>query len=565
MPSFYFSQESIFFIYNIIFLALLFVYYLRLPNKSYISWVIIAGASAIGVTLLLGFIIITTVPRIFLYTLQAWQHLFTLYGMIALLQFLYIFPSPRPYLQETKPFVQISYGIAAVITVVLIIASIWGTLTQITWLSNGLLSLILLCIVGSLVVLVRRLQADLWQPSGQRRFWTMNWLMTPPTLIAPHPKNSIAALVSLTSAILLLLLPISSIALRNAGMLPNDRIDQIDFLFISITIFLVTLTLINYTPERTTILIKLVGIGLLTIMIIINSLIFFLMPLIRDAYEPMHIMAEQQQIRFTPVQEATTEIKYSVDVVSTERNSGSILTERPHTTHMDESGQSSLGKPLSLGNEQHRQIALPFEFPFYGDLKQYLFISDNGFVTFDHPSSYVRFRMHRQQTIAPLMIDLNPEKGGDVFVQQSQEKITMTWFQLVSDATEEPNTFQLTLYVDGRIEFFYAQLNLNYTYLNFENALHLIGILPGDGSIPPPSIRFTEQLRHTGNVNEAIVENFVLDYQTYLHRQMWPIALVLLGTMLAVLIGFPLFFRTAFIYPLRTLLDGVERVNAGEL
>ncbi|MEM7539346.1 MAG: ATP-binding protein [Chloroflexota bacterium] len=34
---------------------------------------------------------------------------------------------------------------------------------------------------------------------------------------------------------------------------------------------------------------------------------------------------------------------------------------------------------------------------------------------------------------------------------------------------------------------------------------------------------------------------------------------------MAVLIGFPLFFRTAFIYPLRTLLDGVERVNAGEL
>ncbi|MEM7538903.1 MAG: hypothetical protein AAF639_42495, partial [Chloroflexota bacterium] len=360
MPNLYFTQEAIFFLYNFVFLFLLFIYYLRLKNKSYLSWLLILICGAGSFVLFNTLLVVTSRFSLSRFMVNLWTQLVALYTMLALIQFLYIFPSPRPYLQETKHVAQISVGLAVVATIMVLIASIWGTFTHLEWALSGLQALMILCIFGSLFVLVRRLQADLWQPSGQKQYW----IMKPPTLIAPRPKKSIIALVSLTSAILILLIPIGGAILLHNSML-SDALGQVDFLFVSLTIFVACLTIINYTPDRTTVLVKLIGIGILIVMVIVNSMLFFLSPLIRNAYEPAHIMAEQQQIRFTPVQEATAEIKYSVDDVSTESNSGSILTKRPHTTHMDESGQSSLGKPLSLGNEQHRQIALPFEFPFY--------------------------------------------------------------------------------------------------------------------------------------------------------------------------------------------------------
>ncbi|MEM7537155.1 MAG: ATP-binding protein [Chloroflexota bacterium] len=558
MPSFYFTQEAIFFLYNFVFVFLLFIYYLRLKNKSYLSQLITVIYCTVSLTLLAAFITRLFLSSVFLYTLQTWQHTFNLYAMLALLQALYIFPSPVPYIQETKRVAQISYGIATIMTVIVLVVSLWGTLTQMIWVSNTVLGLILLCLLGNLVILYRRLQADLWQPSGKKGPWMWR-LMRPPTLIAPRPPNSIVALVSVISAFTLLLIPIGSVILRHIDMFP-DGLERIDYFVVSITVFVGSLAVINHTPERITVLVKLIGIGLLTTMIIANSLIFFLSPTIRDAYAPIHIMADEQRIRFTPIQETPAKIKYTVGVVPASINSGVI-----NGGHLEAAGQPSLGTPLSLGDTQNRRVDLAFDFPFYGSLKQQLFVSDNGFITFKRGYSYAHFWTHQQAMIAPLMTDLNPEKGGDVFVQQSQEKITITWFQVLSDITEEPNTFQLILYADGRIEFLYAQLNPNYRYINFESGLHLIGLLPGDGSIPPPSVRFTEQLNHTGNVNEAIVENFLLDYDTYLHSQMWPIALILLGAMFAVLLGFPLFFRTALMQPLRTLLDGVERVNAGEL
>jgi signal transduction histidine kinase len=167
--------------------------------------------------------------------------------------------------------------------------------------------------------------------------------------------------------------------------------------------------------------------------------------------------------------------------------------------------------------------------------------------------------------MAPLHVDLNPERGGQIFVQASDEQLTITWWRLLGSATEEPNTFQLTLLPNGTVEFVYGEVNSSYNYVSLQAPPQLIGLLPGNGLALSEQVRFTDALHHTSLPQQAVVENFVWDYHAYLHSQMLPVAFILIGTTLAVLFGFPFFFRTTLMSPLRTLLDGMERVDAGDL
>lgn len=56
-----------------------------------------------------------------------------------------------------------------------------------------------------------------------------------------------------------------------------------------------------------------------------------------------------------------------------------------------------------------------------------------------------------------------------------------------------------------------------------------------------------------------------LTYRHFIHPQAESFIIVILGIMSVVIIGYPLFFYTALLKPLRSLLSGVRRVNDGDL
>ncbi|MBI5030502.1 MAG: response regulator [Chloroflexi bacterium] len=53
------------------------------------------------------------------------------------------------------------------------------------------------------------------------------------------------------------------------------------------------------------------------------------------------------------------------------------------------------------------------------------------------------------------------------------------------------------------------------------------------------------------------------DYRAFIHQNILPLALLTIAASLAVILVFPLFFRTNLIQPLNNLLDGVRQVNTG--
>ncbi|MEM7533623.1 MAG: ATP-binding protein [Chloroflexota bacterium] len=386
-----------------------------------------------------------------------------------------------------------------------------------------------------MLVAFRRLQIE--------RGWHHLYVI-PPTLIAPPPMNATPIYAMMMVIAPLLLLSTASTFWYNIDAL--NGIENMDMFFLSVCIFLAGSFVLSYSPETTTILSKLIGVGLFVITILIISLLLFLTPLIDDAYDAPHQMADQQHFRFVPLEGG----RYQVHGLS-DRQGVAMRT--------------SLGSVLALNNEEALPVELDFDFPFYGQARRTLFVADNGFIAFDQAPSNNRFNSNRQPMIAPLKVDLNPELGGQIVTNASQDQITITWAHVPDSTTNAPNTFQVTLYANGTIDFVYDELNPSYDYTNFEKPLQLVGLLPGNTNPLPASIRFTPTLNHTSVPDTAIVENFSWDYRAYLHSQMWPIALILLGTMGIVMIGFPLFFQFILMRPLRTLLDGIKQVDAGQL
>ena len=124
------------------------------------------------------------------------------------------------------------------------------------------------------------------------------------------------------------------------------------------------------------------------------------------------------------------------------------------------------GTPVPLGDDDSREVALPFAFPFYGRSFDRVFVNSDGNLTFGEadPASTPR-RVGRlvngPPRIAPLLTDLDPSAGGAASVQALGDRFVVSWREIPNFESPLPNTMQAVLYADGRVEFIYGTLNGN--------------------------------------------------------------------------------------------------------
>ncbi len=110
---------------------------------------------------------------------------------------------------------------------------------------------------------------------------------------------------------------------------------------------------------------------------------------------------------------------------------------------------------------QYAEFELPFEFPFYGEKYKKIFLHQNGFLTFRKellPWPFLKSEENQVFSTKQIAPFLSP-----LVVVQSKVKITDTecQFFIVAQKTDEETSsipFVLHLYADGRIEFYYGDL-----------------------------------------------------------------------------------------------------------
>lgn len=139
---------------------------------------------------------------------------------------------------------------------------------------------------------------------------------------------------------------------------------------------------------------------------------------------------------------------------------------------------------LGLGDDDTAYLALPFEFPFYGQLLDGLYVSSNGFVsTGDHayPDNQ-GLPFGADSLIAPFWDDLDPGQGSvsRAFTDLGGVDAVVIRWNAPPKGSSDPLTFYLVLTEEGRMLFLYEDAVSGGGHSMGSSAT--VGIQNGDGS-----------------------------------------------------------------------------------
>lgn len=141
---------------------------------------------------------------------------------------------------------------------------------------------------------------------------------------------------------------------------------------------------------------------------------------------------------------------------------------------------ASNSTPLAgLGDDDSREVALPFAFPFFGRTHSRVFVNSDGNLTFEAPDTSVAERSLGRVTsgpprIAPFFADLDPSRApSSVRVLLQTSRVVVSWVatpQYSSFGAGPQNTFQVVLLPNGLIQFSYSGIG---------SSSAVVGIAPG--------------------------------------------------------------------------------------
>jgi uncharacterized protein (TIGR03437 family) len=202
------------------------------------------------------------------------------------------------------------------------------------------------------------------------------------------------------------------------------------------------------------------------------------------------------QVRFTPTRPDAARYRYTV------APGGYDATAAAAGSAID-----------GIADDDTRRVALPFPFPFFGAAYREVFVNSDGNLTFNSGDVDIRDRSLGRMTagqprIAGLFDDLDPTAGaGRIRTLSEAGRFVVTW-----DAVREysdggngaPQTFQVMLYPDGRIEFAHRTVSA---------ASAVVGISPGGlaGETALVSFRNDPSGEYAGTVAERFTDQLELD------------------------------------------------------
>ncbi|MGB0373086.1 MAG: Ig-like domain-containing protein [Opitutales bacterium] len=124
-----------------------------------------------------------------------------------------------------------------------------------------------------------------------------------------------------------------------------------------------------------------------------------------------------------------------------------------------------------------------FVFPYYGRDYSYVWVSTNGYVNFRQEyNDATNDRLPKTSTpygaIAPFWDDLDTGVGGDIYYKEESNRLIVQYEAVAKDDGSGLNTFQIVLNSDGKIEFYYKEMNgdLDESTVGIQNVFRNQGI-----------------------------------------------------------------------------------------
>lgn len=312
---------------------------------------------------------------------------------------------------------------------------------------------------------------------------------------------------------------------------------------------LFALAYLNSQPEITSFMTRLAGVMLVVVLAILGVVGWVVSPGYAATYQPH--LPDRRTLRFTPGPAGG----YTVNDIpfSFETHFGSRL-------------------PINELPRERRSTSLAFEFSFYGQAYQEVFVYNDPVLSFDQDVSYRLYQYHYgggNPLIYALLIDLDPDKSpGGIYARQEPDRLIITWDRLPGYFQPEAVfTAQIVLHRSGVFEITYAGLPTRLIYQPDDApwaSLWAIGVVPAR-----PTTGARPQLADLARVplqigSGGVVQDFLLDFRRHLHGLLAPLAGLILAASGLVVAGFPLLFYFTLVRPLNALLSGVRRLENGD-
>ena len=142
--------------------------------------------------------------------------------------------------------------------------------------------------------------------------------------------------------------------------------------------------------------------------------------------------------------------------------SASAQTYDPTLLTPQISGVPTTMTPLNLGDDNTRQISLGFEFEYWGQTFTDVWVSSNGFVSFESPANLCcngqPIDQAQRNTIYAYWSDLISYTGNPYY-SISEGYALFGWYGVQEYGTNNSNTFEIGLFSNGNIQFNYGSLS----------------------------------------------------------------------------------------------------------
>jgi PAS domain S-box-containing protein len=323
---------------------------------------------------------------------------------------------------------------------------------------------------------------------------------------------------------------------------------------ILITYWLFANNYVNFIPGSVDVASRLSILVLTLFLALLGTLGLLIAPSYIATYQPD--LPDHQTLRFTPSDTG------GYDVSEVDFHFESALGEKVRAHDPDENGNQRV----------------EFTFPFYGKTHTEAYVTYYGAISLGQPFNNLNLQSDaaRAPTLFPLVISLTPdpvEEDSGLYIRREPERLIVTWNRMLAHSQPETRyTFQSILYANGIFEFTYN--GLPHPILFNPNAVPtdyplLRGVVAGRGELLyelPGSMDAPADLVTLSRAGASpLLENHLLAFRRHLHTFMLPVAWVVIGGSLLILLLIPLLLHSSIARPLEALTAGVRRMGTGEL
>ena len=172
---------------------------------------------------------------------------------------------------------------------------------------------------------------------------------------------------------------------------------------------------------------------------------------------------------------------------------------------IDGSFRQTLGRRLTLGDDDSIQVNVPFSFNFYNAQRSVAFVNSDGNVTFEEEDRASTERnvarlLTGPARVSPFLADLDPSGSGRIYVNAASDQYTVTWCAVRGFDSTRATTAQVTLLPNGTIEMKYVDVALGDAVVGLSpghtgdfRAVNLSDSGPTGGGVGAVGERFAEQ------------------------------------------------------------------------